>query len=224
MNNLNNNQNKAYVFPKWANRLPLIIAIGFLSFFIFIVFVFYYWFSPKNLEVGYQPVQPVPFSHRLHAGEYGIDCRYCHFTVEKAAHAAIPPTEICMNCHKAVKPDSTKLFPVRESYASGKPIKWVKVHNLPDYAYFDHSRHVNVGVSCVHCHGRIDQMDVVYQAKPLSMGWCLECHRNPAPFLRPKEFVTQLSWLPQGDPAELGRELIQKYNIPPREDCSTCHR
>ncbi len=125
------------------------------------------------------PTQPVPYSHALHVGQLGMDCRYCHTGVEVAAAATIPPTQTCMNCHSKVRANSEKLIPIRESYATGMPVPWIRVHDLPDYVYFDHSAHVRRGVGCVSCHGRIDTMEVVFQAEPLSMGWCLECHRNP---------------------------------------------
>lgn len=210
-------------FPKWTNSLPLVVLSGLTILLAFIVFVFWYWFSPKNLNVGYRPSQPIEYSHRLHAGELGIDCRYCHQSVEIAAHAGIPSTETCMNCHKIVKTDSPEIQKIHESYNSGEPIEWVRVHRLPDYSYFDHSAHVSAGVSCVSCHGRVDQMEIVSQVEPLSMGWCLECHREPEPHLRPVEFVTKLDWSTE-DPVALGKALREAHNINPREDCSTCHR
>lgn len=211
------------IFPKWMNALPAILLVVLSIGGITAVFVVTYWFSPKHTDVGYAPKQPVDYSHRLHAGELGIDCRYCHVNVERNAQATVPPTSICMNCHSTVKTDSEKLIKVRESFATGKPIEWVKVHNLPDYVYFDHSRHVNSGVSCVECHGRVDQMDVVHQVKPLSMSWCLECHRDPAPRLRPQEFITQMDWS-ASDRRTLGEKIMKEKNIDPKEDCSTCHR
>jgi len=183
-----------------------------------------YLLHPNQLDTGYQPTQPVPYSHKLHAGNLGLDCRYCHTAVEKAAFAAIPPTETCMNCHTRVKPQSPLLAKVRESYITGEPIQWVKVHRLPDYVYFNHQAHVMAGVSCVSCHGRIDQMEEVRQVQPLSMAWCLDCHRNPAPNVRPAEFVTKLDWQPDGDPAELGARIIKAKGIHPPENCSGCHR
>ncbi len=160
------------------------------------------WGSPRRAtDVGYAPEQPVPYSHALHAGQLGIDCRYCHNTVETAAHAAVPPTQTCMNCHAAIRKESEKLIPVRASYATGMPIPWVRVHDLPDYVYFNHSAHVRRGVGCVSCHGRVDTMEVVYQAEPLSMGWCLDCHRNPERHLRPVEFVTEHGLGARGGPA-----------------------
>ena len=191
---------------------------------IYAVLLVWYGGSPKTTDVGYQPEQPVPFSHKMHAGELGMDCRYCHTTVEKAAFAAVPPTDICMGCHANIRTTSDKLIPVRESHASGLPIPWIKVHDLPDYVYFNHSAHVTRGVSCVECHGRVDRMEVVYQKETLSMGWCLDCHRNPDTHLRPAELVTQLDWKPTEDPAALGARLRSEHGIDPSADCSVCHR
>jgi hypothetical protein len=154
----------------------------------------------------------------------GIDCTYCHTSVLKAAYASIPPTQTCMNCHSKVKEKSLVLEPVRASWASGESVPWVKVHRLPDYVFFNHSAHTNAGVSCVSCHGRIDQMVEVKQVQTLAMSWCLECHRNPAPNLRPTQFVTKLDWKPEGDPVALGREIIAKKGINPPVNCSGCHR
>jgi len=220
----NQKTNQRYIFPKWSNRIPLLIALSGLFVVGFVIYVFYYWFSPKHLEVGYAPKQPIPYSHRLHVSELGLDCRYCHSEVERQGHSNIPTSEVCMNCHTQIKTDSPHIKKIKESYDTGEPIEWVKVHMLPDYAYFNHSRHVNSGVSCVSCHGRIDQMEVVRQVEPLSMSWCLECHRNPDPHIRPKSEVTNLSWEPNVDALELGRKLVKEYGINPREDCSTCHR
>ncbi len=188
------------------------------------VAVAFYLASPPVRETGYAPLQPVEYSHKLHAGDLGMDCRYCHFTVEQAAYAAIPPTEVCMNCHVRVKADSPLLQAVRESYSSGRPIAWVKVHNLPDYVYFNHQAHVTAGVACVSCHGRVDQMIVVKQVEPLSMAWCLDCHRNPAPKLRPANEVTNMTWRPDRDPAEIGREIMEARGIAPPVNCTGCHR
>jgi hypothetical protein len=153
-----------------------------------------------------------------------MDCRYCHTTVENAAFAAVPPTSVCMNCHATIAADSDKLSAVRESAATGRPIPWVKVHDLPDYSYFDHSAHVTRGVGCVSCHGRVDTMEEVAQVERLSMGWCLECHRHPEQHLRPREFVTQMDWKSNASSEILGPRLRQQYNIHPPTDCSTCHR
>jgi hypothetical protein len=184
----------------------------------------FYLANPQVRETGYAPLQPVEYSHKLHAGDLGMDCRYCHSSVEQAAYAAIPATEVCMNCHVRVKADSPLLQMVRESYATGQPIPWVKVHSLPDYVYFNHQAHVAAGVGCVSCHGRIDQMIVVKQVEPLSMAWCLDCHRNPAPKLRPVDQVTNMAWQPDRDPVELGRQIAETKGIAPPVNCSGCHR
>jgi hypothetical protein len=181
-------------------------------------------FTPYALDVGYQPQQPVPYSHAIHAGKLGMDCRYCHSTVEETAAAAVPPTQTCMNCHSQIRADSPKLAEVQHSYATGEPIHWVRVHDLPDYAYFNHSAHVRRGVGCVSCHGRVDRMEVVAQEQPLSMSWCLDCHRNPEKHLRPLDQITTMDWQPEEDPLTLGANLRRQYNINPSTDCSTCHR
>ncbi len=206
------------IFPREINLLGKVVAtVAFLGL-VATVFVFWYYFSPKNLQVGYAPKQPVPYSHRLHAGELGIDCRYCHSNVEEAAHAVIPPTQTCMGCHAVIKTESKRLEPVRASWESGEPIRWVRVHRLPDHSYFNHASHVNVGVGCVSCHGRIDKMEVVYQAEPVGMGWCLDCHRNPEPNLRPVAEVTNMDWV---RPADWSPDLSA---VNPPEHCSGCHR
>ena len=211
------------IFPKWLNILPVVLLVLLIGVLGITVHLFWYWFSPKHLNVGYQPKQPIPFSHALHVDNVGMDCRYCHSNVEKAAHSNIPATETCMNCHKQIKTDSPHIKKLTEHYESGEPIEWIKVHMLPDYVYFNHSAHVNVGVSCVQCHGQVNKMDVVYQAEPLSMGWCLECHREPEKYLWPKEQVTNLDWRPE-DQLELGLQLKETYNVNPGEACSVCHR
>lgn len=212
------------IFPKWANYVPGIIFLSIGLLLGMIVFIFWYWFSPKNLNVGYEPDQPIPFSHRLHVSDVGLDCRYCHNMVDEKAHSNIPDTETCMNCHSVIKQDSEHIKKLKVSYEEDQPIEWVKVHQLPEYAYFNHSRHVNSGVSCVTCHGRVDQMDVVRQVQPLSMGWCLDCHRDPEPFLRPKDKVTELGWVSEEDQKVLGKRLKKQYHIDPKQDCMTCHR
>ena len=202
------------------------MAGGFLTGAIGTVGFVWYYFSPKYTDVGYRPIQPVDYSHKLHAGELGIDCRYCHTNVERSAYAGVPPTQTCMNCHTLIKPDSEKLLPVRESWATGKPIEWERVHKVGEYAYFNHSVHVNSGVGCESCHGNIAQMDVVMQSQPLSMGWCLDCHRNPDPHLRPIEEVTTMGWHPpiDQDPEAFAKEFKAAHKINPPEDCSACHR
>lgn len=174
--------------------------------------------------------QPVQFSHKHHVGDDGIDCRYCHTTVEVAATAGMPSTQTCMNCHSQIWADSPYLEPVRESWRTGRPIEWTRVHDLPDYAYFNHSIHVAKGVGCSTCHGRIDQMPAVYQASSLQMEWCLQCHRNPEKFVRPKEEVFNMEWRQQNKTAEelaKGKDLVKSYHIQDAytlTSCSTCHR
>lgn len=212
------------IFPKSADRIVRLALAGIVVAAGAGAGLYAYFSHPKVLDTGYTPVQPVAYSHKLHAGNLGMDCRYCHFTVEKSSFAAIPTTEVCMNCHIRVKPQSPQLQPVRDSYARGESIPWVKVHRLPDYVYFNHQAHVAAGVSCVSCHGRVDQMIEVKQVEPLSMAWCLDCHRNPAPKIRPVELVTKLDWQPDRDPAEIGREIIRAKGIQPPVNCSGCHR
>ncbi len=213
---------KPFVFPRWANKTrPLAgAALGIAP--IYLTALVWYGASPKTTDAGYQPHQPIPYSHALHAGQMGMDCRYCHNTVERAAHAAAPPSQTCMNCHARVRTTSPKLELLRESYKVEKPIEWTKVHDLPDYVYFNHSAHVTRGVGCVTCHGRIDQMEEVYQKQPLSMGWCLDCHRNPEPNLRPVSEVTNMTY--QQPSPEFGKEFRAKNNLNPPTDCSGCHR
>ena len=216
-----------YVFPRWSNALlPAVGAVG-LVVPLYVVFVVAYGFSPLTTDVGYQPIQPVPFSHALHAGELGLDCRYCHNTVERAPKAAVPPTQTCFNCHTQIHKDSPKLDPLWESYETGMPVEWIRVHDLPDFSYFDHSAHITRGVSCVECHGRIDKMEVVTQHERLTMGWCLSCHRDPEPHLRDPNLVTDLGWgfdFDEDQRRDEGRKWLQINRIAPSQDCSTCHR
>lgn len=170
--------------------------------------------------------QPVQFSHSHHVGDDGIDCRYCHTSVETAASAGIPSTAVCMNCHKQIWADSPYLEPVRASFASGKPIEWVRVHDLPDYVYFNHSIHVNKGVGCSTCHGQVDKMPIVYAAATLQMEWCLGCHRAPEKILRPRKDIFNMNWRPE-DRTENDFKEIAGYKVQPPKiltSCSTCHR
>jgi hypothetical protein len=214
----------AQIFPKSANRLPLLLAAAAVALPTLAVAFVWYYFSPRFTDVGYQPVQPVPYSHRLHAGELQIDCRYCHASVEFSAVANVPPTQACMNCHKVVARTSEALQPIRDSAASGRPMRWVRVHKLPEYAYFDHRVHVRAGVGCVSCHGHVEQMDVVRQVEPLSMGWCLDCHRDPQPQRRPLSEITNMAWKPARDAAARERQLAQLPPVAPPVHCSGCHR
>lgn len=212
-----------FVFPEWTNSIRPPLTIAVLIGVLYVTVLVAYGASPRTTDVGYAPLQPVLYSHALHAGDLGLDCRYCHNTVEDGAQASLPPTQTCMNCHKHIMNTSDKLPPLRKSYETGSPIEWVRVHDLPDYVYFNHSAHVRRGVGCASCHGRVDKMEVVYQHEPLSMGWCLECHRNPESRLRPLDRITDMAW-EAVDPAALGARLRKKLNLDPSTDCSTCHR
>ncbi len=168
--------------------------------------------------------QPVPFSHKHHVGDDGIDCRYCHTSVEKSSFAGIPTTHICMSCHSQIWSDSQTLAPVRESFLTGTPLQWERVYDLPDFVYFNHSIHINKGVACIMCHGRVDQMALLYRYKPLEMKWCLSCHRSPEEFVRPREHVFDMQWQPPSDQIAMGKKLVQEYKIQKLTDCYTCHR
>lgn len=220
-----------FIFPRWINFLLPLAAIGVIGAATYIPTLFALGASPSTTAVGYAPQQPIPYSHALHVGKLGLDCRYCHYTVEKTAFAALPPTQTCMNCHTGILPDDPVLKPLHDSWTTGKPVEWIKIHNLPQYVYFNHAAHVNHGVGCIECHGRIDHMDVVAQAKPLSMGWCIDCHRDPAPHLRPRDVaVTDMNWkAPEdaGQAAQLASQLRADYKIHDpayMTSCYTCHR
>jgi hypothetical protein len=168
--------------------------------------------------------QPIQFSHERHVAGNGIDCRYCHTSVEDSRFAGIPPTKTCMNCHSQIFADSPFLEPVRASYASGKPLEWTRVHDLPDFVFFDHSIHVNKGVGCTTCHGQVDRMPLLYQEKSLQMEWCIDCHRAPEKYVRPKDAVFRVDYQPPSNQAELGARLVAEYQIQKLTSCSTCHR
>ncbi len=196
--------------------------------------------SPYLTTQGVAPEQPVPFSHQHHVAGVGIDCRYCHTSVETSAFAGLPPTKTCMNCHSQIWNDSPMLEPVRASFRNDRSLVWTRVHDLPDFAYFDHSIHVAKGVGCSTCHGRVDQMPLMYQAQSLQMEWCLECHRAPEKFLRPQSEIFNMRYQPptlespvtiQGEDftsqEELGRFLVKQNHLRRVEgltSCSTCHR
>jgi hypothetical protein len=171
--------------------------------------------------------QPIQFSHAHHVGGMGIDCRYCHTTVEQSAFANIPPTKTCMNCHSQIWATAPILEPVRASFRDNAPLTWTRVHDLPDFAYFNHSIHVAQGVGCATCHGQVDRMPLVRQEAPLTMSWCVDCHRNPGPNLRPRDQVFNMNWQRPADDPDMGARLIKEYNIGSPEQltsCSTCHR
>ena len=219
------------VFPKWTNKLPQRLIIGAVLVGGSIIAGCWYYMTPAYSRVGYQPVQPVAFSHEIHAGQLGLDCRYCHNNVDKSWYSNIPTASTCMNCHNQVLKDDPKLALVRESAASGKPIPWVQIHKTPDYVYFNHSVHVTRGISCVKCHGNVNHMDEVRQEKSFTMTFCLECHRHPELNIRPTDKVTDLDWTWDPDPkkaAELqktkGKELVDRMHVQSLQSCSACHR
>lgn len=216
----------ANAFPKWANYTPVKILIALTLIGGTVVAGVTYYATPKYLRVGYEPVQPVSFDHALHVTQLGMDCRYCHTYVDRSEHSNVPAASTCMNCHNQVLANDAKLAPIRESYESGEPVPWVKIHNTPDYVYFNHAAHVNRGVSCVECHGQVNEMEVVYHAKPLSMAFCLECHRNPENFIRPIDKVYDLTWKPESREAqlEMGERFVHDWDITPPQSCSGCHR
>lgn len=214
----------AQLFPRWTNHVHFVIGAAVPVLLVAVVFHIWYHWSPEFTDVGYQPEQPVAFSHQLHAGQMGMDCRYCHNTVERSAHAAVPPTDTCMNCHTNVQTESPILEPVRQSAETGEAIEWVRVHMLPDYAYFDHSAHLAAGVGCNSCHGRIDQMDVVFQAEPLSMSWCLDCHRNAEENLRPRDEITNMAWDTATADYDPHSDPTRTRDVVPPQHCGGCHR
>lgn len=212
------------LFPRWSNSIFLatlvllaLTAVGVpLAFWIYVR-------TPYNTKVGEEVVQPVMFDHRHHVGDDGIDCRYCHFSVETSRYAGVPPTSLCMNCHAQIWNSSVQLEPVREAYFEGNPLAWNRVHSVPDFVFFNHAIHVQRNVGCVSCHGRVDRMASVRKVKPLTMQWCLDCHRDPAPHLRPQELITNMDWTPP-DARALGERIRRERNIRPSTDCSACHR
>ncbi len=179
--------------------------------------------SPLKTSEGLVYEQPVPFSHDHHTAALGIDCRYCHTSVERAASAGLPPTETCMNCHKIIWQDSPMLEPVRASFRNDEPIAWNRVHDLPDYVYFDHSIHVAKGVGCNECHGQVNEMPLLARGASLQMAWCLDCHRDPTPRLRPPEEVFNMEWTPAEDP-NYAAHLAEVDDFRRLGSCSTCHR
>ena len=211
-----------FIFPEWTEKFKKLVGLLAAGGPIYLVALIAYGVTPEAIRIGYQPKQPVPYSHALHVGKLGLDCRYCHNTVERSGHSAIPPAATCMNCHTRILADDVILDPIRTAAAGGEPIRWKRVHDLPDYVYFNHSAHVTRGVGCESCHGRVDHMVEVYQAKPLTMAWCLDCHRNPDDAIRDPSNVTVMGYEPQ-TPGE-GAALRKQFNINPPTNCSTCHR
>jgi menaquinone reductase, multiheme cytochrome c subunit len=210
-----------FIFPEWTETLKKWVSLLVLGAPVYLVALIAYGVTPEAIRIGYQPEQPVPYSHALHAGELGIDCMYCHSVVDRSNKAAVPPAAVCMNCHTTVKKDSDRLMPVRAAYAENEPLRWVRVTDLPDYVFFNHQAHVNAAVGCESCHGRVDQMVKVYQTASLTMQWCVDCHKDPTPFLREPQNVTKMGYQPS--PGE-GARIMKQNQVAPPTNCSTCHR
>jgi hypothetical protein len=214
----------AQIFSTSANRAPAAIALAVAVLAAAAGLGVWWFFSPEYTDVGYRPDQPVAFSHQLHAGELRLDCRYCHYTVERSPVAAVPATSVCMNCHTLVGRDLATLAPVLESASRGERIRWVRVHNLPDYARFDHGLHLDAGIGCSSCHGDVRAMAEITQMEPLSMGWCLDCHRDPAPHRRPASELTDTAWRPPADQEQVAARLAAEHPVAPPTTCSGCHQ
>lgn len=213
------------LFPRWSNAvLWIAIALAFVSAGAILTTVVIWGKTPYATGKDHEVDQPVKFDHRHHARDDGIDCYFCHELATRSPHAGVPPTARCMGCHAQVWPDSPELAPVRASWFSNRSIAWQRVSGLPGFVYFDHRIHVSKGVGCVSCHGRVDQMAQVHAAKPLTMGFCLDCHRDAEVHLRPLDQITNLELYPNGTPREIGRALRAELDVNPRTDCTTCHR
>ena len=223
------------IFHRSFNTLSKLSVFGFLLILAFLGWVVLVWArSSYATNAGIARVQPVPFSHEHHVSGLGIDCRYCHESADKSSFAGMPPTKTCMNCHQQIWTGSEMLEPVRESFRTGQPIAWVRVHRLADFAYFNHSVHVNKGVGCETCHGPVNQMPLTWQHGSLLMEWCLNCHREPDKHLRPRDKVYEMDWVPSQlineadkkpfDQETLGKKLAKEYDVHSLLHCSTCHR
>lgn len=233
-------------FPPNVNAFTKWSLVGGTVFLVLLVTALTVYARTTNNRVGVPVEQPVAFQHSLHAGQLGLDCRYCHTSVEVAANAGYPPTETCMTCHSQIRVGAPALEPVFRSWGrvdgngdgvaaeirapgqpgAGEPLQWNRVHDLAEFAYFNHSAHINGGVGCSTCHGRVDHMAGIWKAEPMTMGWCLECHRSPERFLRPRSEVFNMAYEPPADQLALGRELVEAYHINTEKlpQCSTCHR
>jgi hypothetical protein len=213
----------AQLFPRGANTLSKFsILFGAVVVGLVLGVVLYLPNSSLITNAGLTREQPVPFSHKHHVQGMGIDCRFCHTGVERSPFAGMPPVKTCMTCHSQIWKDAPILEPIRESYRTGKPINWVRVHRLPDYVFFNHSIHVNKGIGCAECHGRVDEMALTFQARSLRMRWCLECHRNPEKHVRPADAVCRMDW--KRNSSVNGVDLVRENHIQIMTDCVTCHR
>lgn len=217
----------AQVFSRsanWASKASILVGLVLVGSILGIVLNInrIYFVNQVNVAID----QPVPFSHKHHVTGMGIDCRYCHTTVEESAFAGVPPTETCMTCHSQIWTEAPILEPVRASFRDGVPIEWNRVHDLPDFTYFNHSIHVNQGIGCQSCHGPVDQMPLMWKAESLNMEWCLDCHRDPAQYIRPRDQVFNMSYQYPADQESLGAQLVAEYGVQTSQltNCSICHR
>lgn len=211
------------VFHRSANALARLSIIGGLILVGLLGAAAWFWYNSPLVRTRQNALeQPVPFSHQHHVAGLGIDCRYCHTSVEESSFAGMPATQICMNCHSQIWTNAEMLEPVRASFRDDVPLEWNRVHRLADFVKFNHSIHVNKGIGCVTCHGRVDQMPLMYQENTLTMSWCLECHRNPEKFIRPKDKVYEIAWEPENQ-TEMGPALVEEYGIRKLQHCSACH-
>ena len=212
------------LFPQWTNTLARLSLLGVAGGLATLVALPMLWVRSPLFSGRHQPVtQPLEFDHRHHVSDDGIDCRYCHDGVDRSSSAGYPATSLCMNCHSQVWNKSPMLDPIRASFFTNRPIPWRRVNRLPDFVYFNHSIHIAKGVGCVTCHGRVDQMPAVAQAAPLTMSWCIDCHRSPEARLRPREHITDMTWTTP-DPVATGRALARQYQVHTRVSCTACHR
>ena len=183
-----------------------------------VIFAYFYYYSPEYTTVGYQPIQNISFSHATHVGQLGIDCRYCHYTVEYSPYAGVPEAAVCMNCHKQVLAQDERILPLKMAVDKQQPIIYVKIHKLPDYVWFSHAVHSRRGIACFHCHGDVANMEKTYQAKPLDMKFCLECHKSPEKYIVPLSEITKTNFTGNSE------NLSEKWNVKANTDCSSCHR
>jgi hypothetical protein len=217
----------AQVFHPFTNTISRMSIVGTLAAIVAVIWAFGLAIrSPYVTEVGVARDQPVPFSHKHHVGGLGLDCRFCHTGVETSSFAGIPPTKTCMTCHSQIWADSPMLEPVRTSYRTDRPLQWTRVHDLPDFAFFNHSIHVNKGIGCTTCHGNVQEMPLMWRDATLNMEWCLDCHRQPQRYVRPRDQVFSVDWKPPPDQLEVGAELVQRYGIKVSQltNCTVCHR
>ncbi|MGD0674205.1 MAG: cytochrome c3 family protein [Polyangiaceae bacterium] len=213
------------LFPIWSDSLFRLCLVVAATGFVATATLTILWARTPYATKEDEPVQqPIEFDHRHHVRDDGIDCLYCHYEAQRSKYAAPPPTSVCMNCHSQVWQESERLAPVRASWFDDRPLRWRRVHQLPAFVYFDHSAHVSHGVGCAECHGRVDLMAQVHAVAPLTMEWCLDCHRDPDPHLRPLSEITNMEWHPAGPRREIGARVKRDLHVQPSVQCTTCHR